>query len=283
MDALLGTLKSLPEIAGSPLAIIAYLAVVGGWLLSYMRTARFKLLMNRIGSLPEADRKAVLATEMNTVVPAEISAEDWLRGKRQLYVMIAYVLTLMAIVLVLTLAYLNRGGLSIDAVKVKTGWLHLVALARADTSMAAIDGFERRADSTKHNFRFDLTLRNSSERPVTVTNIIITFDPDEPGFLSSVLEISNTYLVVLGPDGSGTVKSRAGEAAARAWYPNPDGHVLIVRTPLQQALAPLSTDRFVVEIGFPADYRFRGPMRKAKLSLTWNGKETTETSVALGP
>ena len=157
------------------------------------------------------------------------------------------------------------------------------APAQADTNTAAIDDFQKRPDSTKHKFRFDLTLRNSSDRPVTVTNITITFDPDDRGFLSSVIEVSNTYLVVLKTDGPGTVTSRAGEDVVYAWYPNPDGNALIVKTPLQQALTPLSTDRFVVEINFPTGYRFRGPMLKAKLSLTWNGKETSETSVALDP
>src|ERR1700682_151082 len=106
MDVLLGTLKSLPTIAGSPLAIIAYLAVIGAWLLSHMRTARFKVLMDRIVTLPAADRKAAIALEMNTVIPEAISAEELLRGKRQFYMMVAYVLTLLAVVLLLTLAYL---------------------------------------------------------------------------------------------------------------------------------------------------------------------------------
>lgn len=283
MDALLGTLKSLPDIATNPLAIVAYLVVVGAWLLSYLRAARFKMLLKHISSLPEVDRKTVLATEMNTVIPAAITAEEWLRGKRQFYMMIAYVLTLLAVVLLLTLGYLHRGGLSIDGVGVKTGWLGVAGPARAETVVAAVDGFQKRADSTPHKFRFDLVLRNSSDKPVTVTSMTVTFDPNERGFLSELIEVSNTYVVMLDSSGSGTVSDRTGDAAARAWYPNPDGQVLIVKTPLQQVLRPLSTDRFIVEVRFPDTFRFKGPMRTAKLSLTWNGKETAETSVSFGP
>jgi hypothetical protein len=59
--------------------------------------------------------------------------------------------------------------------------------------------------------------------------------------------------------------------------------VLLVKTALQQVLPPLSTDRFVVDIRFPDDFSFRGPMQKAKLRLTWNGNQTTETIVSLIP
>jgi hypothetical protein len=283
MNALLETLKSLPTIAGNPLAVIAYLVVIGAWLLSYFRTARFKSLIDRISSLPEADRKSILATEMNTVIPETISAEDWLRGKRQLYVVVAYVLTLVVAVLLLVLAFFNRGGLSIDSVGIKTGWLDFVQQAQAESSNAVVNSFQKRSDSSKHDFRFDLILRNSSDKPVTVTNIIVTFDPDESGFLSGAMEISNTYVVMLREDGSGTVNSRAGDDTAHAWYPNTDGKVLIVKMPLQQTLPPLSTDRFVLKIRFPDDYRFKGPMEKAKLRLTWNGTQTTEMTVSLIP
>ncbi len=280
MDALLNTLKALPGIAGSPLAVVAYIVVIGSWVVSYLRTARFKILMDRIRALPEADRKAVVQLEMNTVLPASISAEQWLRSRRQLYIVVAYVLTLLAALLLLTLAFLNRGGLSLDGVRVKTGDLGLVTAARG-TEMTPIEGFKKRPESTKHDYRFDLTLRNSANAPATVTAVTVTFDPDEPGFLAETLKVSNTYVVLLNADGTGKVGSDAGEAPAQAWYPNPDGQVLIVKAPLSQSLGPLATDRFVVDIRFPEAFVFRGPMKKAKLTLIWNGAQTLELTVAL--
>jgi hypothetical protein len=83
------TLKALPSIAGSPFAILAYIAVIGVWLLSYLRTACFRLLIGQISTLPEADRRKVLEAEMNTVIPPSITAEEWLRSRRQLYVTIS--------------------------------------------------------------------------------------------------------------------------------------------------------------------------------------------------
>jgi hypothetical protein len=139
----------------------------------------------------------------------------------------------------------------------------------------------RLSNSTRHEFKFDLAIRNTSQVPLNVTNIVVTFDPDDAGFLSGVLEVSNTYAVLLNADGSGTVDSKAGEALARAWYPNVDGGMLVVNTPLKQTLAPLSADRFVVDIRFPADYAFRGPMQRAKLTLTWNGDQKSDMWVSL--
>jgi hypothetical protein len=282
MDVVLNTLKALPSIAGSPLAILAYFVVIGVWLLSYLRTARFRLLVDRIKTLPEADRRRVLEAEMNTVIPQSITAEEWLRSRRQLYVTIAYVLTLLAVVFLVSQAYLHRGEAAIDDVKVKSSdGLGLIGGALAETAGAGVDEFSRRADSTKHDFKFDLVLRNSFNEPITVTAIKIIFDPDDAGFLSGAMKVSETYIVMLGTDGRGTVSSTTGEGAAKAWYPNPDGHVLIVTSQLRQELPAQSTDRFVVEIRFPNDYVFKGPMRKANLSLTWNGNKTMQTSVSL--
>jgi|SRR5579864_2563022 len=282
MEVVLDTLKALPSIAGSPLAILAYLVVIGVWLLSYMRTARFRLLVDKIKTLPEADRIRVLEAEMNTVIPKSITAQEWLLSKRQLYLTIAYVLTLLAAIFLISQAYLHRGEAAIDDVKVKSSdGLGLIGGARAETAGAGVDEFSRRADSTKHDFRFDLVLRNSFNEPITITAIKIIFDPDEAGFLTGPMKVSETYVIMLSTDGRGTVSSTTVEGTANAWYPNLDGHVLIVTSQLRQELPPQSTDRFVVDVRFPNDYVFKGPMRKANLSLTWNGNKTMQTSVSL--
>ena len=163
MDVILNTLKALPSIAGSPLAILAYIVVIGVWLLSYLRTARFRLLIGQIKALPEADRRKILEAEMNTVIPQSITAADWLRSRRQLYLTIAYVLTLLAVVFLIAQAYLHRGEATIDDVKVKASEAFgLIGVAMAETAAGAgVDEFSRRADSTKHDFKFDLVLRNS--------------------------------------------------------------------------------------------------------------------------
>ncbi len=239
--------------------------------------------MSKIEHVPRADRRAVLALEMNTVIPDSISAEDWLRGKRQFYIVSAYVITLLAVLIVVTLAYINRGGLVIDSVQIKTRRSGFIEPALADPVSTPIQSFQQRHDGTKHEYKFDLIMRNTSDKPINVTNVVVTFDPDEPGFLSEALEISNTYAVLLNEDGLGKVDSKSGEASAYAWYPNEDGHVLVVKTPLQQTMPPLTTDRFVVDIRFPEDYAFRGPMQKAMLSLIWNGNQKIETQVSLTP
>lgn len=179
------------------------------------------------------------------------------------------------------LAYVNRGGLEVDSVDTKTSWLALIGEAYAQPQIPQIESFKQRPDSTRHEFKFDLAIRNTSQAPLNVTNIVVTFDPDDAGFLSGVLEVSNTYAVLLNADGSGTVDSKAGDAAVHAWYPNEDGSMLVVDTPLKQTLAPLTADRFVVVIRFPEDFAFRGPMRSAMLTLTWNGDQKSEMRVTL--
>ena len=283
MDMVLGTLKWVPAIATHPLAVSVYVLVVGAWLLAYFRTARFKLLLERIEQVPAKDRKHVVALEMNTVIPDSISAEDWLRGRRQLYIVVAYVITLAAILTIFSLAYANRGGLEVDSVRAKTGWFRFSDQAFADSLKTPIASFKQRLDGTKHDFKFEMITRNSSNKPINITDVVITFDPDELGFLSGTLEVSNTYVVLLTEDGSGKVESESGDEEAYAWYPSEDGNMLVVKTPVQQTLAPLTADRFVIDVRFPDKFQFKGPMRKAKLSLTWNGTQKTEMRVALAP
>jgi hypothetical protein len=55
------------------------------------------------------------------------------------------------------------GEATTDDVKVKSSeGFGLIGAARAETAGAGVDEFSRRADSTKHNFKFDLVLRNLS-------------------------------------------------------------------------------------------------------------------------
>jgi hypothetical protein len=55
MEQILSTLKELLAIAAHPIAMVGFLAVIAAWTLSYFRTARFQLLMEKIAALPEAD------------------------------------------------------------------------------------------------------------------------------------------------------------------------------------------------------------------------------------
>ena len=206
-----------------------------------------------------------------------------MRGKRQLFLLIGYGITVAAVVTLIAFAYVNRGGLEVDSIRAKTSWLFGIEAAYGEALNAPIQSFRKRDNSTKHDFRFELVMRNSSAKPINVTDVVVTFDPDETGALSSVLEISNTYVVMINDDGSGVVTSKAGQEQAQAWYPTDDGNALVVKTPLEQTLAPLTTDRFVVEVDFPETFKFRGPMKAALLTLTWNGAQKTASRIALEP
>jgi hypothetical protein len=108
MNFLAQALKALPTIAMHPLAFAGYAVVIGAWLAAYWRTRRCELLMKHIKQLPEKDRKGAIQLEFNAVLPSTIDAEQWLRGQRQKYYLIAFVVTVVSGVVFAGFVFLTR-------------------------------------------------------------------------------------------------------------------------------------------------------------------------------
>lgn len=104
-------LKSLPDAASSPLALIAYVAtLVAGYLLA-VRVNRNKNLLRRIDQLPPKDRRPALQAEMDTVIPTSISAEKWIELKTRKLYFSAFVIICGCATLVILIAMLQAAPL----------------------------------------------------------------------------------------------------------------------------------------------------------------------------
>ncbi|MET4754578.1 hypothetical protein [Bradyrhizobium sp. RT11b] len=90
MEQIGAFLNAIPAAAANPLALIAYLATVVAWTLVAMRVNRFKILMDRIEKLPEKDRIEAIRIETGRVVPKGMTAEQYLRSRIHLFILIGF-------------------------------------------------------------------------------------------------------------------------------------------------------------------------------------------------
>jgi hypothetical protein len=96
-------LKVLPAAATSPLAFVAYLAVLLAWVTITLQNRRINSLLRSIEKFPEKDRKDIIAREMNIILPKNISAEQWLTERRQRYVFIGFLILVVAILAIISI------------------------------------------------------------------------------------------------------------------------------------------------------------------------------------
>jgi hypothetical protein len=81
-------LDHLKDVATSPYALIGYTLVVAAW--AYVATAqrRLKVVARAIRELPEDDRATVLLKEYNVTPRAGLSAEQWIKSRRDTHLLI---------------------------------------------------------------------------------------------------------------------------------------------------------------------------------------------------
>ena len=77
-------LEALPAASSSPFAFLAYLFVVV--VFAYVTVAQYRLkrIASIIKDVPEADRAKLLAKEYNTLPAHGLSAEQWIKSRRQM-------------------------------------------------------------------------------------------------------------------------------------------------------------------------------------------------------
>lgn len=280
MDFLARALDALPQVAASPLAFVGYVLTLGAWIYAISRSQRLKTLLDRIKDVPAPERAKVIQLEFGEVLPEKITAEQWIRSKKHRYFFVAFV-SLLATVLAIGGMAMWIGGarLSIDDVqevlppppeKSEVTGRVLLAQASSSESDAPKVGLDRLpVETLRYQYTFDITLRNPSDEPVTVTDVRVIFDPGTGSGLANVQEISGTYVVRVDETGA-TTTGPVGKFQAYAWYPSGAGN-LIVKSPIAQTLQPRSVDRIRIIIEFPNDYSFRGKMEQAVLEVLWNG------------
>ena len=96
-------LEALQTVATSPYAFVAYVCLLAGfiyWLVSQVR-------LNAIARLPAQEQAAVLKKEYNVLPRSGLSGEEWIRSRRQTLTFWAFVVLIVAVVLLGTIGLLK--------------------------------------------------------------------------------------------------------------------------------------------------------------------------------
>jgi hypothetical protein len=99
-------LKNLPAAATSPYAFVAYLGVVAAW--TYITVSQRRL--KAIESLPPAQRAARLKDEYKVLPRSGLSAEQWIRSRRHTLLFWGFVIVMVAVVTLGTVAMVITPG-----------------------------------------------------------------------------------------------------------------------------------------------------------------------------
>ena len=96
-------LKALPYVATSPLAFVAYLVIIISSAVISIKTKRLQSLLQNIKNIPPLQRKSLIEKEMQTVLPSNILAEDWIKSRIHQFVFYGFILFLVFIVILVSL------------------------------------------------------------------------------------------------------------------------------------------------------------------------------------
>lgn len=97
-------LRYLPEAATSPLAFVAYVVVVAAWTYSFVARNRLQTISRLITDIPEAERAEIIRREYNTTPRSGLSAEQWIRVRKQTLLFLSLLATLVAVVAIAAMA-----------------------------------------------------------------------------------------------------------------------------------------------------------------------------------
>ena len=109
-------IRSIPAAASNPYAFAAYTVAALLFLLAGARLRTTKLLLAKITSIPEADRRRALEIATGTILPTRISPEQWIRHSRQRWTFLLLGSLLIVIVAVATIAILNPSKAALEEV-----------------------------------------------------------------------------------------------------------------------------------------------------------------------
>jgi hypothetical protein len=101
-------LRNLQAVASSPYAFAAYIAVVIAWVYIIIAQSRLKHISRSIKDLPEAERKDVLMKEYSVLPKAGLSANQWLRSRKQQLVFFGFIAIVIAVTILSVIALTLR-------------------------------------------------------------------------------------------------------------------------------------------------------------------------------
>jgi len=116
-------LAALPEISSSPLAMVGLIVLAVAATFLFWKQASFRSLAKTLESLPERDRLERIRIDYGARPKAGVSAQNWLRSRRQEFLFWGYLSTLF----VALLAFLVLFGKTVDV----PGGVHQQELKRS--------------------------------------------------------------------------------------------------------------------------------------------------------
>jgi hypothetical protein len=83
-------LTSLSQVASSPYAFAAYIAVVAAWVYTTVARHRLSRMANLLRELPPAERTQLIAKEYSFAPRGGLSAEQWIRSRQHLLLFLGF-------------------------------------------------------------------------------------------------------------------------------------------------------------------------------------------------
>lgn len=116
MEFFAAALQALPDVAMSPLAMLAYTITICAYVFVAIRVTRHKNLLRALSSLPESDRLAALKDEIgNPHLKAGISPAQWIKNRIHTYYLIAFIVACFTTITIASLAVIRvRGHVDVD-------------------------------------------------------------------------------------------------------------------------------------------------------------------------
>lgn len=110
-------LNSISVAASSPLALVAYAISAVLFLFAGAKLIQTRLLLSKIETLPDGERRRALEIATDNVVPNTISPEQWIRVKRQRWTFLLLGAVLIAALTVSVIALLNPTAAALGDLK----------------------------------------------------------------------------------------------------------------------------------------------------------------------
>jgi len=110
-------IRSIPTAASSPYAFAAYAIAALVFIFAGERIRMAKLLLSRITSIPENERRRALEIATGTMLPTHISPEDWIRHNRMRWLFLLGGAVLIVILTISIIAILNPTKANLEEVK----------------------------------------------------------------------------------------------------------------------------------------------------------------------
>ena len=97
-------LQLLPQAASSPLAFVAYVITIAGWLWAWSNTLQMRTLLEGLKNLPDAQKPSYVRSVTDKIVPSSITVEEWVRARRDKYLFSIIILAFFLVLCITGLA-----------------------------------------------------------------------------------------------------------------------------------------------------------------------------------